>query len=97
MAVYRYNKDVKYIPSGENLQVITGRDLYVQVVTVSEVGGEVRNFTVVLPNVFLKYVMEENDKRLDVWQNTPFKLWQTQLNFAVWCATSACGVGYEAS
>ena len=38
MAVYRYNKDVKYIPSGENLQVITGRDLYVQVITVSEVG-----------------------------------------------------------
>ena len=93
MAVYRYNKDVKYIPSGENLQVITGRDLYVQVVTVSEKGNEVGNFTVVLPNVFLKYVMEENDKRLDVWQNTPFKLWQTQLNFAVWCATSACGVG----
>ena len=95
MAVYRYNKDVKYIPSGENLQVITGRDLYVQVVTVSEKGSEVSNFTVVLPKVFLKYVMEENDKRLGVWQNTPFKLWQTQLNFAVWCATSACGVGVQ--
>ena len=96
MAVYRYNKDVKYIPSGENLQVITGRDLHVQVVTVSEKkGSEVGNFTVVLPKVFLKYVMEEDDKRLGVWQNTPFKLWQTQLNFAVWCATSACGVGVK--
>ena len=25
----------------------------------------------------------------------PFKLWQTQLNFAVWCASSACGISSE--
>ena len=26
------------------------------------------------------------------WNKAPLKLWQTQLNFAVWCASSACGV-----
>ena len=26
------------------------------------------------------------------WNKAPLKLWQTQLNFTVWCASSACGV-----
>ena len=29
------------------------------------------------------------------WNRAPLKLWQTQLNFAVWCASSACGVSSE--
>ena len=26
------------------------------------------------------------------WNKAPLKLWQTQLNFAVFCSSSACGV-----
>ena len=26
------------------------------------------------------------------WNKAPLRLWQTQLNFAVWCVSSACGV-----
>ena len=26
------------------------------------------------------------------WNKAPLKLWQTQLNYAVFCASSACGV-----
>ena len=26
------------------------------------------------------------------WNEHPMRLWQTQLNFAMWCASSACGV-----
>ena len=26
------------------------------------------------------------------WNKAPMHLWQTQLNFAVWCSSSACGV-----
>ena len=26
------------------------------------------------------------------WNKAPMRLWQTQLNFAVWCTSSACGV-----
>ena len=29
---------------------------------------------------------------MDTLEKAPFKLWQTQLNFAVWCASGACGV-----
>ena len=32
------------------------------------------------------------DKLWTNWNNAPMRLWQTQLNFAVWCASSACGV-----
>ena len=28
------------------------------------------------------------------WNKASLKLWQTQLNFAVWCASSACGVTF---
>ena len=29
---------------------------------------------------------------MDNWNKAPMQLWQTQMNFAVWCASSACGV-----
>ena len=32
------------------------------------------------------------DKLWTHWNKAPMCLWQTQLNFAVWCASSACGV-----
>ena len=32
------------------------------------------------------------DKLWTNWNKAPMQLWQTQLNFAVWCASSACGV-----
>ena len=32
------------------------------------------------------------DKLWTNWNKGPLKLWQTQLNFAVWCASSVCGV-----
>ena len=32
------------------------------------------------------------DKLWTNWNKAPMHLWQTQLNFAVWCALSACGV-----
>ena len=37
--------------------------------------------------------MKVGDKLWTNWNKAPLKLWQTQLNFAVWCASSACGVG----
>ena len=32
------------------------------------------------------------DKLWTNWNEHPMRLWQTQLNFAVWCASSVCGV-----
>ena len=39
--------------------------------------------------------MRIGDKSWTNWNKAPLKLWQTQLNFAVWCASSACGVSSE--
>ena len=36
--------------------------------------------------------MRVGDKLWTNWNKAPLKLWQTQLNFAVWCPLSACGV-----
>ena len=39
--------------------------------------------------------MKIGDKLWMNWNKALLKLWQTQLNFAVWCASSACGVSSE--
>ena len=36
--------------------------------------------------------MRDGDKLWKNWNKAPLKLWQTQLNYAVFCASSACGV-----
>ena len=36
--------------------------------------------------------MRVGDKLWKNWNKAPLKLWQTQLNYAVFCASSACGV-----
>ena len=35
------------------------------------------------------------DQRFKDWDNYKFTLWQSQLNFSVFCASSACGVSVE--
>ena len=35
------------------------------------------------------------DKLWKNWNEAPLLLWQSQLNFGVWCASSACGVSPE--
>ena len=32
------------------------------------------------------------DRAWTNWNKAPMRLWQSQLNFAVWCTSSACGV-----
>ena len=47
------------------------------------------------PNIFVDYPLGQmlvGDKLWTHWNKAPLKLWQTPLNFAVWCASSACGL-----
>ena len=48
------------------------------------------------PNIFTDYtIIFENKNDVFNWMHSPeryMKFWQCQLNFAVWCATSACGI-----
>ena len=57
--------------------------------------GHDDTFPARFPNSFVDYPlgqMHVGDKLWTNWNKAPMHLWQTQLNFAVWCTSSACGV-----
>ena len=98
--IYKYNSDASYKPNGGRyLQLITAKDLYIQNVTVAEHdGGHSDSFQVKFPNVFTNYplgAVRVEDQRFKDWDHYKFTIWQSQLNFAVFCASSACGVSVE--
>ena len=39
--------------------------------------------------------MRVEDQKFKDWDRYKFTLWQSQLNFVVFCASSACGVSFE--
>ena len=80
------------------LQIMNAKDLHIQNTTVSEHANHSDSFQVKFPNVFTKYVnrgVTVEDKKYIDWENYEFTLWQIQLNFAVFCTSSACGVSVE--
>ena len=97
--IYKYNPDASYRPNGGRyLQLITAKDLYIQNITVAENGGHSDSFQVKFPNVFTNYplgAVRVEDQRFKDWDHYKFTLWQSQLNFTVFCASSACGVSVE--
>ena len=97
--IYKYNSDASYKPNGGTyLQLITAKDLYIQNVTVAENDGHSDSFQVKFPNVFTNYplgAVRVEDQKFKDWDHYKFTIWQSQLNFAVFCASSACGVSVE--
>ena len=93
--MFRYNPVTKYEPNGGHyLQILSGKDLYKQTIVVSATN----TFPARFPNIFVDYPlgqMKVGDKLRTNWNKSPLKLWQTQLNFVVFCALSACGVSSE--
>ena len=92
--MFRYNPAANYQPNGGRyLQILSGKDLYKQTIVVSAM--ENYTFPVRFPNIFVDYPlgqMHVGDKLWKHWNKAPLKLWQTQLNFAVFYASSACGI-----
>ena len=90
--MFRYNPAANYQPNGGRyLQVLSGKDLYKQTIVVSAED----TFPARFPNIFVNYLLGQmlvGDKLWTHWNEAPIQLWQTQLNFAVWCTSSACGV-----
>ena len=97
--IYKYNSDASYKPNGGTyLQLITAKDLYIQNVTVAEHEGHSDSFQVKFPNVFANYplgAVRVEDQKFKDWDHYKFTIWQSQLNFAVFCTSSACGVSVE--
>ena len=90
--MFRYNPAANYQPNGGRyLQVLSGKDLCKQTIVVSDRGS----FPVRFLNIFVDYPlgqMRVGHKLWTHWNEHPMRLWQTQLNFTVWCALFACGV-----
>ena len=92
--MFRYNPKANYQPNGGRyLQVLSGKDLYKQTMVVSAMEND--TFPARFLNTIIDYTlgqMHVEDKLWMNWNEHPMRLWQTQLNFAVWCSSSACGV-----
>ena len=97
--IYKYDPNVSYEPNGGRyLQLISAKDLYIQNIPVAEHDGHSDSFQIKFPNVFTNYplgAVRAEDQRFKDWDHYKFTLWQTQLNFAVFCASSACGASVE--
>ena len=97
--IYRYNSDASYKPNGGTyLQQIGSKDLYIQNITVSEHDKHSESFQIKFPNVFTNYLLgavRVEDQKFKDWDHYKFTIWQSQLNFAVFCASSTCGVSVE--
>ena len=89
--MFRYNSKANSEPNrGRYLQTLSGKDLYKQTIVVSSKD----TFPVSFLNIFVDYPlgqMRVGDKSWMHWNEHPMQLWQTQLNFVMWCASSACG------
>ena len=71
---------------------------YIQNITVAEHDGHGDSFQVKFPNVFTNYplgAVRVEDQKFKDWDNYKFTLWQSQLNFLVFCTSSACRVSVE--
>ena len=90
--MFRYNSKANYQPNGGGyLQILSGKDLYKQTIVISSKD----TFPARFPNIFLDYPLRQmcvGDKLWMNWNKALLKLWQTQFNFTVFCASSACGV-----
>ena len=97
--IYKYNSSASYEPNGGTyLQLIKAKDLYIQNVTVAENDGHSDSFQVKFPNVFTNYplgAVRVEDQKFKDWDHYKFTIWQSQLNFVIFCASSACGVSVE--
>ena len=89
--ISRYNPNASYKPNeGRYLQLMSTKDLYIQNITVAEYDSHSDSFQVRFPNFFTNYplgAVKVEDQRFIDWDHYKFTLWQTQLNFAVFCAT----------
>ena len=93
--IYKYNPNASYKPNGGTYpQIITAKGFYIQNITVAEHDS----FQIKFPNVFTNYplgTVRVEDQRFKDWDHYKFTLWQSQLNFVVFCVSSACGVSVE--
>ena len=108
--IYRYNSTAVYKPYGKYRGTITQRDLCQFPIVVADDGNQSQSFVIKLRDSFLDdkvYYYEDFDtytfpgkdfkSSMGDWNyyHHKMKLWDTQLNFAIHCATSGLGVSTQ--
>ena len=85
----KYNEDAKYRTGGV-YEPTHQFSLVHQVITIKR--G--KSFDVRFPNIWLSYELPlvKEAAIYDNWVANQMQFWQNQLNFAIWCAISGCGV-----
>ena len=83
--MFRYNPATNYQPNGGRyLQILSGKDLYKQMIVVSTGDGVTKRahtFPARFLNIFVNYLlgqMHVGDKLWTNWNKAPMRLWQTQ-------------------
>lgn len=96
---FQYNKNIKYnIPAIDFNKNITYRNEIVNALTNLNIYvTETESFNIELENIFEIYSINFIDlKEAKLWlQKSNMKYWQNQLNFAIYCATTGCGISWH--
>ena len=101
--MFYHNPKAKYEPNrGRYLQIMSEKDLYNHMIIVSVKENDTFDssdvFSWSFPNIFINYPLGEmrnTNTNWKHWHKAPLRLWQTQLNFAVFRASSICRVSFE--
>ena len=95
MKAFCYNGEAKYHPG---LQHAASRDVgdFLKGQIHVKAGDPQKFFEASYFDIFQKYPLQvSSDDVIQAWRTNPMQFWQNQLNFAVWCATTGCGVSVE--
>ena len=89
---FKYNQDAKYQTGGVYEQTHQF-SLVNQTITINNPN----NFSVRFPSIWGDYKLPQikDSEIYNEWVSNPMQFWQNQLHFAVWCATTGCGVSKE--
>ena len=89
---FKYNTDAHYTQSN----IFNNKDLDVINQNVI-VNSDKKSFEISFPNIFEKYKLPrvKSDSIVQRWRTDLLQFWQNQLNFAIWCATTGCGVDFN--
>ena len=93
-AVFSYNSKVKYRAGG--VYPNTGIRASTLTHPTIMVDSKSIQFTVKYPDIFENYKVKiANVSEISNWTNNPMQFWQNQLHFALWCATTGCGISFK--
>ena len=86
---FKFNEDAKYRVGGV-YEPTHQFSLVHQTITIKPK----RSFDVRLPNIWIKYKLPlvKEAEIYNSWIANQMQFWQNQLNFAIWCSTTGCGV-----